>query len=323
MNSTGGNGRPGRPARLSRERIAEAALQGDVTTLTMRELATRLGVSHSSLYRWVPDRDGVLDLVSGVMVERVLPEDEPDAGTWLDWLTRLAWAMHDEFLAVPGYAAHVARPHRHHPESFGRLRGRAVAAFRAGGADARQAEQNWTVFGHGVVRWLAAAGSAPTEPPFGRYLDTLLRGLPRQGEERPPPLRPEAPATTTTAASPSVGDEHLLALTRSLVSESAKVRERACETISDWARSFDRREARTLASLLASAAVLEQDADCLESELNALGELSASGFVEAADIAALRRLPRDSVRPADVEHLDDLMDEYFPQQRGGAGPPHR
>ncbi|MYX05087.1 MULTISPECIES: TetR/AcrR family transcriptional regulator [unclassified Streptomyces] len=311
MNSTGGNGRPGRPARLSRERIVEAALQGDVATLTMRELATRLGVSHSSLYRWVPDRDGVLDLVSGVMVERVLPEDEPDAENWRDWLTRLAWAMHDEFLAVPGYAAHVARPHRHHPESFGRLRGRAVAAFRAGGADARQAEQNWTVFGHGVVRWLAAAGSHPAEPPFGRYLDTLLRGLPHHAEERPPSLRPEAAAQTAATASPSIGDEHLLALARGLASESAKVRERACETICDWVRSFDRREVRTLASLLASAAVLEQDETCLESELNALGELSVTGLFDAADIATLRSLPRDSVRPADVEHLDNLMEEYF------------
>ncbi|MFD4593932.1 TetR/AcrR family transcriptional regulator [Streptomyces rubiginosohelvolus] len=309
MNSTGGNGRPGRPARLSRERIAEAALQGDVATLTMRELATRLGVSHSSLYRWVPDRDGVLDLVSEVMVERVLPEDEPDAGTWLDWLTRLAWAMHDEFLAVPGYAAHVARPHRHHPESFGRLRDRAVATFRAGGADAGQAEENWTVFGLGVVRWLAAAGSAPEEPPFGRYLDTLLRGLLHQdGDQRP---YRQAEATAPAAAPRSIGDEHLLALTRNLTSESAKARERACETICDWVRSFDRREVRALASLLASAAVLEQDATCLESELNALGELSVTGFVEAEDIAALRRLARESVRPADVEHLDYLIEEFF------------
>ncbi|WP_405413287.1 TetR/AcrR family transcriptional regulator [Streptomyces rubiginosohelvolus] len=309
MNSTGGNGRPGRPARLSRERIAEAALQGDVATLTMRELATRLGVSHSSLYRWVPDRDGVLDLVSEVMVERVLPEDEPDAGSWLDWLTRLAWAMHDEFLAVPGYAAHVAHPHRHHPESFGRLRGRAIAAFRAGGADAQQAEENWTVFGLGVVRWLAAAGNAPEEPPFGRYLDTLLRGLLHQdGDQRP---YRQAEATTSAAAPRSVGDEPLLALTRNLTSESAKARERACETICDWVRSFDRREVRTLASLLASAAVLEQDETCLESELNALGELSVTGFVEAEDIAALRRLPRESVQVADVEHLDYLIEEFF------------
>ncbi|MGW6578169.1 TetR/AcrR family transcriptional regulator [Streptomyces globisporus] len=305
MNSTGGNGRPGRPARLSRERIAEAALQGDVATLTMRELATRLGVSHSSLYRWVPDRDGVLDLVSEVMVERVLPEDEPDGENWRDWLTRLAWAMHDEFLAVPGYAAHVARPHRHHPQSFGRLRGRAIAAFRAGGADAQQAEQNWTVFGHGVVRWLAAAGSATAEPPFGRYLGTLLRGLLQQDGGQRPYRQAEA------ADSRSVGDEHLLALTRQLTSESAKARERACETICDWVRSFDRSEVRTLASLLASAAVLEPDADCLESELNALGELSATGLFDAADIAALRRLPRASVRAADVEHLDYLIEEFF------------
>ncbi|MFD4024764.1 TetR/AcrR family transcriptional regulator [Streptomyces sp. NPDC058576] len=308
MNSTGKNG-PGRPPRLSRERIADAALQGDVATLTMRELATRLGVSHSSLYRWVPDRDGVLDLVSEVMVGRVVPEDEPDAATWLDWLTRLAWAMHDEFLAVPGYAAHVARPHRHHPASFGRLRDRAVAAFRAGGADEQRAEQDWAVFGLGVVRWLAAAGSAPAEPPFDLYLDTLLRGLTRDDEDRSPSQRPGA--TAPAPASRSIGDKHLLALTRDLVSESAQVRERASETISDWARSFDRGEARTLASLLASAAVLEQDANCLESQLNALGELSVAGLFEAADIAALRRLPRDSLRPADVEHLVYLMEEYF------------
>ncbi|MDX5578497.1 TetR/AcrR family transcriptional regulator, partial [Streptomyces sp. ID01-9D] len=109
----------------------------------------------------------------------------------------------------------------------------------------------------------------------------------------------------------SVGDELLLSLTRGLVSDAAKVRERACETISDRVRSFDRREVRTLASLLASAAVLEQDADCLESELNALGELAVTGLFEAEDIAALRRLPRASVRPADAEHLDYLTAEYF------------
>ena len=46
-------GRPGRPARLSRELIVAAALRGDLASLTMRELATRLDVSHSALYRWV------------------------------------------------------------------------------------------------------------------------------------------------------------------------------------------------------------------------------------------------------------------------------
>ncbi|MFF4324053.1 TetR/AcrR family transcriptional regulator [Streptomyces sp. NPDC001568] len=199
MNSIGKSG-PGRPPRLSRERIVEAALQGGVATLTMRELAARLGVSHSSLYRWVPDRDGVLDLVSEVMIERVLPRDEPDADTWRDWLGRLAWAMHDEFLAVPGYAAHVARPHQHHAGSFGRLRDGAVAAFRAGGAGPHLAEQNWILFGFGVVRWLGAAGGGPEEPAFGLYLDTLLRGLPRHGDlPRPEPRSLTVDGSTAAA----------------------------------------------------------------------------------------------------------------------------
>ncbi|WP_424215896.1 TetR/AcrR family transcriptional regulator (plasmid) [Streptomyces sp. BI20] len=186
---------PGRPPRLSRERIVEAALQGGVDTLTMRELASRLGVSHSSLYRWVPDRDGVLDLVSEVMVERVLPAREATAGDWRGWLAALAWAMHDEFLAVPGYAAHVARPHRHHPESFGRLRDAALAAFRAAGADEQEAARSWEVFGFGVVRWLGAAtaeeGAPDAEGPrFDLYLDTLLRGLPAHANPEHPRPRP-------------------------------------------------------------------------------------------------------------------------------------
>ncbi|MEU6042193.1 MerR family transcriptional regulator [Streptomyces griseus] len=120
-----------------------------------------------------------------------------------------------------------------------------------------------------------------------------------------------APAPAPARPARSVGDEQLLSLTRGLVSDAAKVRERACETISDRVRSFDRREVRTPASLLASAAVLEQDADCLESELNALGDLAVTGLFEAEDIAARRRLPRASVRPADAEHLDCLTAEYF------------
>ncbi|MEU8874750.1 hypothetical protein AB0D24_27120 [Streptomyces javensis] len=64
------------------------------------------------------------------MVERILPPDDPTEHTWRSWLARLAWAMHDEFLAVPGYAARVAHPHRHNPASFGRPRERVEANAR-------------------------------------------------------------------------------------------------------------------------------------------------------------------------------------------------
>ncbi|WP_427921505.1 TetR/AcrR family transcriptional regulator [Streptomyces sp. cg40] len=184
--------RPGRPSRLSRELIVSTALECDLTTLTMRELATRLGVSHSALYRWVPDRDGLLDLISQVVVDRILPPDSPTPGTWRAWLARLAWAMHDEFRAVPGYAAHVARPHRHNPDSFGRLRERVTAAFVTAGAEPAEADQSWYIFGLGVVQWLAATetdrGLGTARPRFDLFLDALLRGLPaRTPVEHPHP----------------------------------------------------------------------------------------------------------------------------------------
>nr|WP_240968942.1 TetR family transcriptional regulator [Streptomyces sp. HNM0575] len=167
---------------MSRELIVSTALKRDLSTLTMRELAAGLGVSHSALYRWVRNRDELFDLVSEVMVERILPVAHPTADDWRDWLGRLAWAMHDEFLAVPGYAAHVAAPHRHNPRSFGRLRDQVVTAFTVAGANAEMAAQSWYVFGLGVTQWLGAQQSGhdlgPVAPRFELFLDVLLRGLP-------------------------------------------------------------------------------------------------------------------------------------------------
>jgi hypothetical protein len=135
----------------------------------------------------------LFDMISEVMVDRILPAGGPDGAAWQPWLARLAWAMHDVFLAVPGYATRVARPHRHNLESFGRLRASVVAAFTAAGVEVQLAEQSWYTFGSSLVSWLAAA-EAPldlgTSPPrFELFLDSLLRGLPARepGITRPEP----------------------------------------------------------------------------------------------------------------------------------------
>lgn len=173
---------PGRKPQISREQIVTAALQGNLDTLTMRELAARLGVTHGALYRWVNSSDALLDMISEAMVDRIVPDGEPDGTGWRPWLARLAWAMHDQFLAVPGYASRVARPHRHDPESFGRLRTAVTSAFTAAGVSPELAEQSWYIFGTAIVSWLAATeaplGLGTSEPRFDLFLDSLLRGLP-------------------------------------------------------------------------------------------------------------------------------------------------
>jgi AcrR family transcriptional regulator len=183
MSTTSGTrSQPGRKPQISREQIVAAALRGNLDTLTMRELATRLGVTHGALYRWVSSSDDLFDLISEVMVDRILPAGRPDGTAWRPWLARLAWAMHDEFLAVPGYATRVARPHRHNPESFGRLRAAVTGAFAVAGTGPELAEQSWYIFGTSIVSWLAATeaplGLGAAEPRFDLFLDSLLRGLP-------------------------------------------------------------------------------------------------------------------------------------------------
>ncbi len=182
--------RPGRPAQISRERIVDAAFAaGNLDALTMRELATRLGVTHGALYRWVKNRDQLFDLINEVMVERVLPADGPHGDQWRPWLARVAWAMHDQFLAVPGYATRTARPHRH-SAAFGRLRGEVVAAFTNAGVESEPAEQSWYIFITSVVSWLAVQENpldlGHTAPRFELFLGVLLRGLPARepGAER-------------------------------------------------------------------------------------------------------------------------------------------
>ena len=184
--------RRGRPPQLSREQIVSAALASNLETLTVRELANRLGVTHGALYRWISSRGELMDMVSDVLVERILPKDEPRADQWRSWLRRLAWSMHDEFLAVPGYATRTARPHRHSAESFGRLRAGVIRAFTNSGVSPELAEQSWYIFGTSLVSWLATQENSmdlgDSEPRFELFLDVLLRGLPAREPTSPRPV---------------------------------------------------------------------------------------------------------------------------------------
>jgi AcrR family transcriptional regulator len=105
-------GRRDRPGRgLSLDRIVTATLElvdeQGIGAATMRAVASRLGVRSMSLYRYVEDRDELLDAV----VERIVNElgDDPEvqlrpAGGWRPYLT--------------GMAHGVRRYARAHPHAF-------------------------------------------------------------------------------------------------------------------------------------------------------------------------------------------------------------
>lgn len=92
---------PRRP--LSRERILKAALdlvdrQG-IESLSMRNLAAKLGVEAMSLYKHVANKDAVLD----GLVEIILREMEiPPVGTpWREAMRRRAWSVRHTILRHP------------------------------------------------------------------------------------------------------------------------------------------------------------------------------------------------------------------------------
>ncbi len=114
----------GRPARISREAIAEAANEIGLSDLTLRAVADRLGVSIASLYHHVEGKDDLLRLAAEYSAaRRQVPRDEGQH--WAVWL--LEWAIYnrDAFVAEPALLGQYLdgaitrrgdrRQHRRHP----------------------------------------------------------------------------------------------------------------------------------------------------------------------------------------------------------------
>jgi AcrR family transcriptional regulator len=90
----------GRPARISREAIAEAANEIGLSDLTLRAVADRLGVSIASLYHHVEGKDDLLRLAAEHSAARTpIPQDRGQH--WSAWLTEWAFYNRDAFVAEP------------------------------------------------------------------------------------------------------------------------------------------------------------------------------------------------------------------------------
>jgi AcrR family transcriptional regulator len=102
------SGAPSERPPLTQDRIVAAALafldEHGLANLTMRKLGERLGVEAMSLYRYVPGREELLDLVVVHLVTEMEQDvdvlDAPQDG-WQDFLQRLAHGIRRVALAHP------------------------------------------------------------------------------------------------------------------------------------------------------------------------------------------------------------------------------
>src|SRR5512143_4252593 len=91
----------GRPRRIDRKKILDAAAQMSAGELSMPELAKHMGVSVAALYRYVGGRDQVLELLGRhAMATLELPAQ--DHAHWAEWMLGYAGALRGALRRFPG-----------------------------------------------------------------------------------------------------------------------------------------------------------------------------------------------------------------------------
>lgn len=148
---------------LTPEEIIEAALvltiDAGLPALSMRSLATALGVTPMALYHHVGDRDGLVARVADAVVARV-PRPADDL-PWDRWLAGYHDALGRHVPAYPGVAQYLLD----HPSTpaGAAIRRRTVEVLEAGGFDRRTALLAASTFHTHLLGRLAVGVLPPAE----------------------------------------------------------------------------------------------------------------------------------------------------------------
>lgn len=132
----------GRPAKISRAAIVEAALELGLGTFSMQELAAHLGVTAPALYAHVAGRDEIVELVADALRGKLLSFSSV-APHWRGWLE--------------DFAAHVRR-------HLGRSAPAVLAGLRHRGASSNVG------IGEAGLRMLIDEGLSATEAGYAMWL---------------------------------------------------------------------------------------------------------------------------------------------------------
>lgn len=176
MNDTGSRTRTGRPATLSREHIVRAALETGPNHLTVRGLAKRLGVSHSALYRWVSNREELLDLVSDTLLTDVCTRmaDSPTED-WRRWLIELAHALRSDLLPHLSHRMVAQFPRR--TEQYHTLKNEALARMHNQGVSNAVAQESFDIYLLTTWGWLIAEGNCIVNVDYSPQYEAMCRAL--------------------------------------------------------------------------------------------------------------------------------------------------
>jgi AcrR family transcriptional regulator len=100
--------RRGRPARITREQIVQAARNAGHEP-RMTDVARALDVAPGALYHHVRDRDELLELVAAQVLEETAFDDfaPPDGAPWQEFVRAYALAFRSAILANPGALRYV------------------------------------------------------------------------------------------------------------------------------------------------------------------------------------------------------------------------
>ena len=101
--STAGKKRRGRPPRIRREDVVDAAAAIGLTDLTFKAVADALGVGTTAIYYYVNDREELLDLVAEELSRRTATP-APGNADWFEWARDTALHLREMLRAAPGLA---------------------------------------------------------------------------------------------------------------------------------------------------------------------------------------------------------------------------
>jgi AcrR family transcriptional regulator len=113
--------------------------------LTIRHLAAEMGAGRMSLYRHVPDKDALLDLVANAIAEHHVIAPEALSGPWQERLRHLAHGMRQQLTAYPGFADLIMTRSNHGPGGL-RIAETILDILAAAGLDADGSARYYLIF---------------------------------------------------------------------------------------------------------------------------------------------------------------------------------